>query len=794
MRKTRLNLALFSALALLGSSQAFATLSDTHGIVVINDGTYTADDYNNAPVEDEYAKRTITNLFVHYNAGIDATGSNFVVTGGKAFRIYAAMLGHEDLSAEDAPVHNVSNNSISVDGLSLARPSASSTQVTVIGGASVYRGTALNNRVVISNTAVDDVYGGLSHHGSAIGNEVTILTGVTSGKDGYSYVWGGLINFAEKTDNLDFGDVEQASFNRVIVRGSNEEDAEDYLQSVCGGMVRLVDHSGAIANGNEVEIHGGHVTRSYGGYSADGSATNNRVTIYRGLIATFDGTGGGWLIGGYVPKGEASNNQVVIYDGKIIGDIHAAYGTQADKVTIKNNAISILGAADLTQANLYGSNLSASEKVFGNALNLHVQQSVQSIANFQELNFYVGSELQPNDVLLKVAENTATTDISKATLNVYIDKDAKRLNPGEKITLISDSDGLVTTDFEGNIILADPIKDYRVCFNLEDNTDLVLTVFESRISPRTQSLLKGNLTRLAFVNQAGDLVADAGTNALVDAANSGRQWFVAMQGGSNHYNMDSYIDLDGQSVMFGGALSGEAWGGHLSVGAFVEGGWADYEMLDQFDNGSTMKGKGETDYRGAGLLAYYGKVVDDNRSWWAEASVRAGRADLTYATQDWVPGFDYDLNGNYFAAHVGAGYRYALSPTQSLNLFTKAFYNRQASEDFMIEANPIEFDAMESMRWRAGVAYEQLTQTASGTRFFWKTSLAYEYEFEAVARGRADGYQIQESDLTGSSGVAEFAMTVVPAALPNTDFRVAVQGYAGQREGVLGQVRLTHRF
>jgi hypothetical protein len=207
-----------------------------------------------------------------------------------------------------------------------------------------------------------------------------------------------------------------------------------------------------------------------------------------------------------------------------------------------------------------------------------------------------------------------------------------------------------------------------------------------------------------------------------------------------------------------------------------------------------MKGEGETEYRGVGLLAHFDKVIDDDRSWWAEGSVRFGRADLTYATLDWMPSFDYDVSGNYFAAHIGAGYRYAFSPTQSMNLFTKVFYNRQGGEDFMIETNPVEFDSVQSLRWRTGLAYEQLTQTDGGTRFFWKTSLAYEYEFDAVAEGRADGYVIQDSDLTGSTGVAELAMTVVPAALPNTDLKLAVQGYAGQREGVSGQIRLTHRF
>ena len=787
MRKTRLNLALVSALAILGTSQAFAApYINDHDVVVLNQNTYT-DAYYQAGYED----KTITGLFVHYNAGVDASGANLVVTGGKAHRIYGAMIGYEGLIVEGAASHTVSNNQITVDGLDLNDEEMDT--VTVIGGGSVYHGLATQNQVQIKNVVIEDVYGGLSHHGSANHNSVYVGEGVKAAKFDsryYGLIVGGLVN---STDKKVYQNVERTNDNSVVI---NTQSNVDFLGAAIGAIVRADKDNDGHANRNTVTLESGWLALVYGAESTNGNVNNNTVIINGGLVAPHpEGSKNlpPGIIGGTSESGEVRYNHVFINGGEIAVNVYAGSGVKGNTI-ITDNQITVAGNADLTEASLWGSNLPGGER---NALNLLTKQQVKQVGNFNIYNFNIGPSLQAGDTLLLVEDGDKqyTTDISKATLNVFIDKDAKRLNPGEKITLISDSDGLVTTDFEGNIILADPIKDYRVTFDInEENTDLVLTVFESRISPRTQSLLKGNLTRLAFVNQAGDLVADAGTNTLVDAANAGRQWFVAMQGGSNHYNMDSYIDLDGQSVMFGGALSGEAWGGHLSVGAFVEGGWADYEMLDVFDNGSTMKGKGETDYRGAGLLAYYGKVVDDNRSWWAEASVRAGRADLTYATQDWVPGYDYDLSGNYFAAHVGAGYRYALSPTQSLNLFTKAFYNRQAGEDFMIETNPIEFDTMESMRWRAGVAYEQLTQMAGGTRFFWKTSLAYEYEFESVARGRADGYQIQESDLTGSSGVAEFAMTVVPAALPNTDFKVAVQGYAGQREGVSGQVRLTHRF
>lgn len=801
MQQTRLNLALLAALSIFGTTQSFAAIEiNEHGVVVLNKDTYTTSDFNNAPATDKYQTRTITSAFAHYHEGVNLSGVDFKVTGGKAHRIYGAMIGHDTLSQPDAPSLTVSNNRLSVDGLSLDL-SYTEKKVAVVGGGLIYHGTVEKNTVTISNTDIHDVYGGISHHGSANNNEVIVNEGVKAGRLGnlgvvYGLVIGGLVNNSDSGQK--YNDAEKTNNNKVTINGSDD----CFLGAAVGGIVRADQGHAGHASSNNVTLNSGWVGLLYGAESAYGNATNNVVTINGGLVKAHEKAASGipaGVKGATSSEGEVRYNEVVINSGTVAVNVYAGTGVQ-DKTIVTDNQITINGPADLTAASLWGTNVTNGER---NALNLNVKQAVRRVGQFNLYNFQISPDINIGDTLLLVEDGNEQnkTDISNATLNVYIDKDAKRLNPGEKITLISDNDGLITDGFEGEIIVGDPIKDYRVGFGLEannasiaDNTDLTITVLESRISSRTQSLLKGNLSRMAFVNQASDLVANSGSGALIEAAEVGRHWFVALQGGSNHYNMDSYIDLDGQSMMFGAAFSGNAFGGNLSIGAFIEGGQADYEMLDEFRNGSTMKGKGETDYRGVGIMAHYDQSIDEERAWWLEASVRAGRADLSYETLDWMESFRYDVSGNYVAAHLGAGYRMALSPTQGMNLFTKVFYNHHRGEDFMIESNPVQFDTLQSIRWRTGLGYEKMTQTQAGTRFYWQTSMAYEYEFDAVAKGRADGYEIHDSDLGGSTGVAQLAMTVVPASLPNTDLKAAIEAYAGTREGISGQIRLTHRF
>ena len=718
---------------------------------------------------------------------------HLTVTGGKAWRIYAAAIGNQDEESgnefgnpivDGVKIYTASGNRITVEGIELTFNHSGG--VAVVGGGMVAHGFALNNHVTISNTVIHDVYGGLSHHGSANYNEVIVNEGVKAGpyrSTLYGVVWGGLVNDAA----AEHAELDHADFNTVTVNG----DPDDYLGGVVGAEIRSKATSTiqGTVDGNVVTFNNGHAQFAYGGVITQGEALNNQVFIHDGLIAKSDKTSDGTIIGGRSTNGPASNNHVTITGGTVIGLIQGGSGTVTN-----DNQITIKGSPDLTKARLVGGNASNAR---GNTLNLMSQQTVKGLSDFQVLNFHIGTNEKPGDTLLTVDDLDTSvqtaTDISSSQVNVYIDANAQRLMPGEKYILLSNADGLVTTDFIGQVISENSLLDYRLGFTV-DNTTLAIGIAEARLRPQTQSLLKGNLSRLAFVNQASDLVADAGINAMIDSSEIGRHWFVALQGGSNHYNLDSYLDLDGESVMFGGSWSGNAWGGQLSLGAFIEVGKADYELVDGFPNQASMKGQGETEYQGAGVLMHWDQDPTRNQGWFAEASVRMGRADLDYATTNWNPGFEYDVKGNYVAAHMGTGYRFELNDANRLDVFTKFFYTRQDGEDFTIGPNPVKFDAIDSMRWRVGMNYAHRAVTTEGYCFNWQSSLAYEYEFEATSTGTIEGMSIHESELQGSTGIAQAGVTFKPSVDSNMRLHAAIQAFAGTREGVMGQLRWDYRF
>jgi hypothetical protein len=328
----------------------------------------------------------------------------------------------------------------------------------------------------------------------------------------------------------------------------------------------------------------------------------------------------------------------------------------------------------------------------------------------------------------------------------------------------------------------------------QDLDSLVAKLVNIETKPETKSFLSANLSRMAFINQGSDLVVGQGLASVRESIQNGRRLFVALQTGSNHYNIDSYIDLEGESLLMGGSWSVGASDSQVTLGAFFESGWADYEVENALTPLSIVKGRGETHYQGGGLLAYWDQNPSAEKGLYAEASVRLGRADLSYQTVASPSDFDYDVKATYWTSHVGMGYRYAFNDTNNVDLYTKYFYSHQDSDDFMIDQNSVKMNSIKSKRWRTGLSYRHRGFTPEGCVFDWQTALAYEYEFDGKAEGSVDGYRIHDSELEGSSGIGEVSITFMPSEDSGTRVRASIQGFVGTREGYIGQIRWTQVF
>lgn len=267
--------------------------------------------------------------------------------------------------------------------------------VDVYGGyAGANSGEADGNSVSISGGTFKDIFGGwaTSSSGKAEGNCVTINGGTITG-----WVKGGR-------------GAETANENIVEINGGN-------FKGIYGG-------DGKTANGNSVEINGGNFSSTvFGGYGE--TANNNSVRISGGTfegyvyggngytannnsVSISGGTITGNVYGGWANSesgtATANENSVIISGGNITGSVFGGYGKEA-----KNNKIVITKgdnfgvATSLVNANLYGSNLAASE-TSGNTLDisaLTAATNINSINNFNTIIMGSG-QLTLNEAFLTI--------------------------------------------------------------------------------------------------------------------------------------------------------------------------------------------------------------------------------------------------------------------------------------------------------------------------------------------------------------------------------------------------------
>ena len=212
--------------------------------------------------------------------------------------------------------------------------SAERNTVTVSGGEVKYlmyggysrEGNAESNTVTISDGKVgQDVNGGFSSGGSAENNTVTISGGNVEGT-----VFGG---------NSGTGSAER---NTVTVSGKAE------VRDVFGGF-----SSGGSAESNTVTISGkAEVCDVYGGYTlSNRKASNNTVTI-SGEAVVRDVYGG---CSRYSSSGSAERNTVTISGGDVEGTVYGGYSAGR---SASDNTVTLTGDADVSGAQLYGSNVS----------------------------------------------------------------------------------------------------------------------------------------------------------------------------------------------------------------------------------------------------------------------------------------------------------------------------------------------------------------------------------------------------------------------------------------------------
>jgi hypothetical protein len=370
---------------------------------------------------------------------------------------------------------------------------------------------------------------------------------------------------------------------------------------------------------------------------------------------------------------------------------------------------------------------------------------------------------------------------------VGIAGDQSALARGDEITLI---DGTINNlDQETLDAFQGLTRIYS--YALTKGTELKATVSNIQANPRMKALSEGFLSGHAFLNQGTDLLADAGmANALRAAAGgeSGPSFFGAISYGSSRYDTGSSIKVRGLSLLVGGAYGASLDPGRLTVGAFFEYGSGNYDTFNDFANYASVRGDGDTDYVGGGLLARLDFNNHGSGAFYAELSARAGNLSTEFDSLDFQPlRVAYDINTPYFGLHAGVGHVFDLAEKTGLDLYAKYFWTHQGGKDVVV-VDPISFGDVDSHRVRVGTRLSHgLTDQV---RLF--AGAAYENEFSGKAEASSHGLSFAVPELKGSTGIGELGLTVLPGERVNLD--IGVQGYVGTRKGVSGGVRLNFEF
>lgn len=252
----------------------------------------------------------------------------------------------------------VENNSVTMSGGTVS-------QMISGGYNNQPEGSAVNNKVVMTGGAVTSsgdtesvvpvVSGGWAIYGTADQNSVEISKAVSiagSVAGGWSYL-GDVTNNVVKISSGSVGGIVAGGY--TIGKGAEGNTVElsgtaDVSGNIYGGYaLHQMDNplTGEAAAGdasqNTVKISDVTVKGEvYGGYTADGTASKNTVTINGGTVGVADSTeSSDTVFGGYSASGEAVSNILTVSGGDLIGHVTSGYG----KTGASDNTLTMTGGS-----------------------------------------------------------------------------------------------------------------------------------------------------------------------------------------------------------------------------------------------------------------------------------------------------------------------------------------------------------------------------------------------------------------------------------------------------------------
>lgn len=585
------------------------------------------------------------------------------------------------------------------------------------------------------------------------------------------------------------------SNNEVLVQDISADEA-----TLVGGFTVRGETSS-----NAVTVEGADITKALlvGGSAEErGTASQNIVTVSASTLGT-----GSSIYGGYVKTGDAGNtaeNNTVILGADVTGtgggvlQLDALYGGYA-------------------QTAVDGANVAYT----GNTLYTATRLVTQELGGFQHYQFVATQEQLDAGALIEVTGSKAVvlqadgdqhstvaiggTDITFEVGSSYtlIDSAAGFEDlTGQKLTAGKDLSGIKT-----NMVVASlpsVIRIDKTTFTKDDydlsivdgtNGDQSLVIdiagggsTSSEINSETDALMESSLSTLTTHFAADDLFVDAVLRSR-DGKRDGL--FTAARGGKWSYDTRTRIENNIVSGLlgYGAKLSND-----LTMGAFIEMGHGSYDTRTHIA-GSTKAGGGSHNYGGLGLFGDYAMPSIEGLHF--TGYLKVGLLRNEFNSNIAGANVDYDRTGVYWGAHLGTHYDWDLTQSIRSRVFLSYFYDGQGDESFDIAGEGdvggahVSYDAIHAHRVQLGSMFEFAVSDT------WRPYLGLTFEqiLAAEAKGTATdaqgSFDLNSSDLEGSTGILSAGWTYQDG---NFSTELGLNGYAGTRNGVSGQIQANWKF
>ncbi|GHT96708.1 hypothetical protein FACS1894116_14250 [Betaproteobacteria bacterium] len=252
--------------------------------------------------------------------------------------------------------------------------------------------------------------------------------------------------------------------------------------------------------------------------------------------------------------------------------------------------------------------------------------------------------------------------------------------------------------------------------------------------------------------------------------------------------------LHGYSLIAGAAIARATPAGALTAGAFFEHGEGDYDSHNSFANAASVRGNGDTEYTGGGVLAHFAFNESNSGKLYVDGSARIGRVETDFGS-DLIDAFGrsaaFNAKSRYLSSHLGAGYLLPVTASQKLDLYGQYLWSHQDGDTVKLTTGEaVKFKDANSRRLRLGAKWRlALEQNAS-----LYLGAAWEHEYDGKAKASIQGYALDTPKLKGDTASFAFGFAISPTATRPVSFDFGIQGYTGQREGVTGNVRAGYRF